>query len=811
MAHPCSYRDPSPCASTSKTARCLQEQENFKKEERKVPLRSLVFLLDPDPELLFLCSIIKVICHTSETRTKKKLLLSTSRNVKEICGEKWFNKRNWSMEEELNSIPKQPDPFDFIAVRHTLEEDILDLQPVMPTARDSSEENIIDAVAKYRLWKEKNIPYGEFLNKPQENYEAFQNKASFSGMENQMNKNFQLRNVEVESSPDMVPNHLTQSENFPSDSRRINRFAKGIDLNDFPLSLIKKLNGNKQSSMYKRSEEVEAQNRAFDGFSNQKKVLEKQRRNHPFNLPRQRFSEAIMHRRKGSNHPRKSYRVEFKDQKNRYHRPKLYQNQKLIQTVPSSKLLTRIPLDENQETNSSLKASNIKFPDNKSLNQFANFVEKLDYSNVSAKMSSKSEQTDSSTMIKEQNSGTVSSGIKEMKTPEKQMDERMLKSESTPRNQLFETFLENKTDSSNKKNNLPAKQAEVSQTNLLELQKSERTNLLTISQENRMNLDYLTTASLFNSSQINATTDDVIHIELFDDFATYSAVGREKKAVMNKRKKKIFENWKKADLILTGLAGFAGLALVTVCICYGQFKKKRQTRCEEIESSNDPKNVEGNFEKSPRKSERILKNIFRSVSKDSKRKNKREQYDSHVQNLDAMHTGNSNETSIETGRTERTFSPNKEPMKYIPKVTSQENYTLHELQHSELESENFVCYQESATENSSEVLVQKSASDGNIYRKVSKINQDGKVKFAFDKSDDSQVMKTEEFPKPILRHSSSESSVQNVYRDNSETESNQTTTQSSSDTGKLNNLPSLPSVSSCESGCRITERNTNKI
>ncbi|CAL1270726.1 unnamed protein product, partial [Larinioides sclopetarius] len=68
------------------------------------------------------------------------------------------------MEDELNPIHKQPHPFDFIAVRDTLEEDILDLQPVMPIARDSSEENVVNAVAKNRLWKEKNIPYEEFLN-----------------------------------------------------------------------------------------------------------------------------------------------------------------------------------------------------------------------------------------------------------------------------------------------------------------------------------------------------------------------------------------------------------------------------------------------------------------------------------------------------------------------------------------------------------------------------------------------------------------------------------------------------------------------
>ncbi|GIY04852.1 uncharacterized protein CDAR_224281 [Caerostris darwini] len=293
-----------------------------------------------------------------------------------------------------------------------------------------------------------------------------------------------------------------------------------------------------------------------------------------------------------------------------------------------------------------------------------------------------------------------------------------------------------------------------------------------------LNFDYSTPVSFPDNSNINYTTDDVIQIQLFGDFGAYAISPREKKALVNQIKKGLFEDWKRMDFVLIGIAGFTAFVLVTSCIAYGQFKKRkfREKHCKDLDVK---QRTQGG----------VIK-FIRSMHKTKRNITKKERYDSLDKESNAIYTGRANEATILnescrplTKNILQKHSENKTSQKrsvpFKPELTSSEIADL--ISHRET-PENFA---------------RKSSSCGSIVSEAPKISAEERIRHPFNINNDAEGMRVERHSKSHLRYSLSETSVKKYSKEISEPESNDISHQVLLVSGgELVHLPSLPSISS---------------
>ncbi|GFY47923.1 hypothetical protein TNIN_176141 [Trichonephila inaurata madagascariensis] len=292
----------------------------------------------------------------------------------------------------------------------------------------------------------------------------------------------------------------------------------------------------------------------------------------------------------------------------------------------------------------------------------------------------------------------------------------------------------------------------------------------------------------------SAHLQEADEIDLFNKFVSLAEPSRQKKTVPEDEDKvyKLFHDWKKADLILTGVAGISALVLVVSCIAYGQ-RRQRKNYSVAIRDSEEKGNFLG-----WRKSAKITGTFFRLMMRKRKTGPKKKRQPSQ----DRMVAGKSSEEKfLKDGyHSQKCFSSKntltkhliiKDSLKMVDSTSRKEIYRINE-EKSEILMKDSVYHRENCDLSSAQMPITYYRSNDN----------------------DKKTTKIEKLTKPIQRYSLSEPSDEKCLSSGSEIEITDVAVQTSFEDHniplinsiKSTRLPSLPSISSETSPGSSSER-----
>ncbi|GFY47924.1 hypothetical protein TNIN_176151 [Trichonephila inaurata madagascariensis] len=157
------------------------------------------------------------------------------------------------MTENSDLDRKQSDFLNYIAVRNVVEENIVDLQSIMPSKSRSFKES--ERITDHPSWEDNEKDYSLSLQNLQEKNGNYQNKIIQRESEQEgTDPNFEANSIQnipepelqVSSAPPvMMPKYFLS--NVPFFSRRRRRFEKQIPSGDAKFDVFQKFNNNNHS------------------------------------------------------------------------------------------------------------------------------------------------------------------------------------------------------------------------------------------------------------------------------------------------------------------------------------------------------------------------------------------------------------------------------------------------------------------------------------------------------------------------------------------------------------------------------------
>ncbi|GFU30401.1 uncharacterized protein NPIL_512711 [Nephila pilipes] len=701
------------------------------------------------------------------------------------------------MAEDLDQ--NQSDQLNYIAVRDIVEEDIVDLQSIMPPTSSSFGASDVYRIANRPLRKVNKERYQVPKKNSKLKNRDYHSKVIYEQRESEpeeiVESNSLQNTTELGTPPvpfEFMPNYIFP--NIPIFSKRRRRFEKQTPADDAKLNDFRHLNDNKQQSLLRFNDEVVEQNKAFNGLSQlstDKKSLHNWKRKPPRSTfdfrrniaapyrPRVPFSDSVMLHLRDSLGLMKSFkrsnRVKNRNQKNKGNKSKILQNRKEKQAEIESEGLTALsPTGQPMRINKLLKTVNTGY-------YIGNEIFKGNFLlSISTTRAPRNAAKRGRTMKDIKNSW-----INTKRTSEEKSTGMVTQSESITRKQPSMTILKNKISSLfSPEPHMLLEQREANQNGSLKL----------LQKATEVDLSSTLLYSSLNWNESFGTTDDLIQIDLFDNLATYADPPREKKALMEEGEKayKVFHDWKKADLILTGLSGITALVLVAACITYGQCRRSKNYSEEKIKQAEENNGALFGLKKSAEN----IRTFFRLVMRKRKTPLKKKRH----QSQDRIFTGKSNEEKFDKEGTHsrKGFSSKNTLPKHL--IIKDSSAVMDSTRHNEINEDN------------SDTLKQNYVSYGENRYLTGNNPSEHQLRHSRSSNNDMEAKNLEKLTQPILRYS--EPRNEKYESSCSDGEIIDAAVQTSFEDYKIpvtnnikpNGLPSLPSISSDKSPSSSSER-----
>ncbi|GFT33771.1 uncharacterized protein TNCV_4382861 [Trichonephila clavipes] len=707
------------------------------------------------------------------------------------------------MIENSDLDKKQSDFLNYIAVRNVVEENIVDLQPIMPSKSRSFKES--ERITDHPSWEDNEKDYSVSLKNLQEKNGNYQNKIIQRESEQEgTDPNFEANSIQnipepelqVSSAPPVImPKYFLS--NVPFFSRRRRRFEKQMPSGNAKFDVFQKFNNNNHSHVLKPSDDVVEQNNEFDGLSHRSSDNVRHEWNgklprNSFNVhknlallnrPMVPFSDIVMLHLRNSHGLMKSFKGPNKIKNGNEKKSKksnIIHKRKEKQAVFTSKGSNDIIFKEHPLTTDKLP--------NAVATTF--FIGQEIFNTTDLLNATTASPVENTSSINKRFSDIEPSLNNRKGVLEGKNNRQLPESESTTKKEFSRTLFKSRSSSFfSTETNIHTEQREVTKNTFsTHLQEADEVNLF---QLNSSNLPPL--YSNFSEHETSGTTDDIIQIDLFNKFVSHAEPSRQKKTVAEDEEKvyKLFHDWKKADLILTGVAGITALVLVVSCIAYGQ-RRQRKNYSVAIRDSEEKGNFLG-----WRKSANITGTFFRLMMRKRKTGPKKRRQPSQ----DRIIAGKSSEEKFyKDGYSQKCFSSKntltkhliiKDSLKMVDSTSLKEIYQINE-EKSEILMKDSVYHRENHNRSSAQIPITYYRSNNN----------------------DRKTTKIEKLTKPIQRYSLPEPSDEKCLSSGSEIEITDAAVQTSFEDHNIpqinsiqsTRLPSLPSISSENSPGSSSER-----
>ncbi|GFQ72801.1 uncharacterized protein TNCT_316921 [Trichonephila clavata] len=726
------------------------------------------------------------------------------------------------MNENSDLDKKQSDFLNYIAVRNVVEENIVDLQSIMPSKSRSFKES--ERITDHPSWEDNEKDYSLSLQNPQEKNGNYQNKViQRESEQEETDPNFEVNSIQnipepelqVSSAPPVIISKYFLA-NVPFFSRRRRRFEKQMPPGDAKFDVFRKLNNNNQSHILKPSDDVVEQNNEFDGLSHRSsnKVRHKWNAKLPrnsfnvhknlalFNRPMDPFSDIVMLNLRNSHGLIKSFKGSSKiknDNKKKSKKSNIIHKRKEKQAVFTGKGSNGTTFKEQTVTTEKIsKAANTTFEEQPlTTDKLPNAVNTTFF--IGQEIFNSSDLLNSTTARPVENTSTINRRFSDIEPSlnnrkgvlEGKNNRHLPESESTTKKEFSITLFKTKNPSFFS-----------TETNIHTEQRGVRENAFSthLQEADEVNLFQLNSTILppfyrnFSENETSGTTDDIIQIDLFNKFLQHVEPSRQKKTVPEDEERvyKIFHDWKKADLILTGVAGITALVLVVSCIAYGQ-RRQRKNYSLQIKDSEEKGNFLG-----WRKSAKITGTFFRLMMRKRKTGPKKKRHPSQ----DRIFAGKSSEEKF-----------NKDGYHSQKCFSSKNTLTKHLIITDSLKMVDSTSRKEiyQINEEKSEILRKDS-----VYHRENRDLSSARIPITYYRSNnnDRKTTKIEKLTKPIQRYSLPEPLDEKYISSGSEVEITDAAVQTSFEDHnipqinsiKSTRLPSLPSISSENSPCSSSER-----